>query len=142
MFINRRDFHTLNLQSNFEWGFCQFESHHHEHLTQCENHKTMIKFEHCCSSLQVTTFLANICTLFYHWWDVLSMFPSMHHSCQKQSHEKKWWWSLDYWNCRWDLNHAQDISAKKMKTSQHNSSYLSWKLLDYTWNKRNAIYKL
>jgi hypothetical protein len=49
---------------------------------------------------------------------------------------------LDYWNCKWDLNHALDISAKKMKTSQHNSSYLSWKLLDYTWNKKNAIYKL
>jgi hypothetical protein len=35
--------------------------------------------------------------------------------CQKQSHEKKRWSSLDYWNCKWDLNHALDISAKKMK---------------------------
>jgi len=46
---------------------------------------------------------------------VLSMFPSIHYLCQKQSHEKKRWSSLDYWNCKWDLNHALDISAKKMK---------------------------
>jgi hypothetical protein len=39
---------------------------------------------------------------------------------------------LDYWNCKWDLNHALDISAKKMKMSQHNSSNVSWKLFDYT----------
>jgi hypothetical protein len=63
---------------------------------------------------------------------MLSMFPSIHHLCQKQSHEKKRWSSLDYWNCTWDLNHALDISAKKMKTSQHNSSNIYWKLFDYT----------
>ncbi|CAK9278784.1 unnamed protein product [Sphagnum jensenii] len=28
------------------------------------------------------------------------MFPSIHHLCQKQSHEKKRWSSLDYWNCK------------------------------------------
>jgi hypothetical protein len=56
---------------------------------------------------------------------MLSMFPSIHHLCQKQSHGKKRWSSLDYWNCKWDLNHAQDISAKKMKKSQHNSSNIS-----------------
>jgi hypothetical protein len=60
------------------------------------------------------------------------MFPSIHHLCQKQFREKKQWSSLDYWNCKWDLNHALDISAKKMKTRQHNASYISWKLFDYT----------
>jgi len=44
---------------------------------------------------------------------MLSMFPSIHHLCQKQSHEKKRWSSLDYWNCKWDLNHALDMSAKE-----------------------------
>ncbi|CAK9195821.1 unnamed protein product [Sphagnum troendelagicum] len=46
------------------------------------------------------------------------MFPSIHHLCRKQSHEKKRWSNLDYWNCKWDLNHEP---AKKMKTNQHNS---------------------
>jgi hypothetical protein len=53
---------------------------------------------------------------------MLSMFPSIHHLCQKQSHGKKRWSNLDYWNCKWDLNHALDISAKKIEKSQHNSS--------------------
>jgi hypothetical protein len=63
---------------------------------------------------------------------MLSMFPSIRHLCQKQSHEKKRWSSLDYWICKWDLNHALDIPAKKMKTNQHNSLNVSWKLFDYT----------
>ncbi len=29
-----------------------------------------------------------------------------------------------------------DISTKKMKTSQHKSLNVSWKLFDYTWNKK------
>jgi hypothetical protein len=53
------------------------------------------------------------------------MFPSIHHLCQKQSHEKKQWSSLDYWNCKWDLNHAPYISANKMKKNQHKFSDIS-----------------
>jgi hypothetical protein len=70
---------------------------------------------------------------------MLSMFPSIHHLCQKQSHGRKRWSGLDYWNCKWDLNHALNISAKKMKKSQHNFSNISRKLFDYTLNLKNAI---
>jgi hypothetical protein len=44
---------------------------------------------------------------------------------KKKKKKKKRWLSLDYWNCKWDLNLALNISAKKMKTSQHNSSNVS-----------------
>ncbi|KAH8946786.1 hypothetical protein BDL97_11G005000 [Sphagnum fallax] len=39
------------------------------------------------------------------------MFPSIHHLCRKQSHEKKRWSNLDYWNCKWDLNHEPHCCA-------------------------------
>ncbi len=50
------------------------------------------------------------------------------------TYQKKKWSSLDYRNCKWDLNHALDIFAKKMKKGQHNSSNISWKLFGYTLN--------
>ncbi len=72
------------------------------------------KFEHCRSSLLWAIFLANICPFFfYHWWGVLSMFPSILHFSQKQSHYKKWLSNLGSLKCNWDLNHTLDMFAKE-----------------------------